>query len=252
MVEGQTDSLSRASSSDGVATSVLHLLDKVLVTLLSESATLLGIQEHIVGPDLEDLRRGAKIAVEVGRQLKVQADLVVLQGNQGQVQAWVTVEEEQQRQVHAVVGSGRGGGAWQVTSSGHLVVLNPLRLITEQLRVQAPPGLEVLVDTLTTNGQLHGGDGTLSNPVGVNADSVGSSLQGRCVRLQGNEHVTKQVTVASNHYGQARAVARAAVDRLLNSLHSKVGVALVHRLKEGNLGVTSQVNILSTVSHELH
>ena len=230
---------------------MLHLLDKVLVTLLSEAATLLSVQEHIVGPDLENLRRSAKIAVEVGRQLKVQANLVVLQGNQGQVQTRVAVEEEDQRQVHTVVG--RRSGTLQIASSHHLVVLNPLSLVAEQLRVQTPPGLEVLVDTLTTDGQLHGGHGTLSQPVHISCrHGIGSSLQGCGVRLQGNEHVTQQITVASNNHGQTGAVARAAVDGLLNSLHRKVGVTLVHRLKEGNLGVTGQVHILGTISYKLH
>ena len=76
-----------------IGAGVLQLLDQVLVTLLGEAATLLGIQVHVVGPDLE--ARGGEEGGEVVGQVEVQTNLVVLQGNQRQVQTRVAVEEEQ-------------------------------------------------------------------------------------------------------------------------------------------------------------
>ncbi len=252
VVEGQTHGLGAwvAGGGDGVTAGVLDLLDQVLVTLLSEAATLLSVQVHIVGPHLEHLGGGAEVVSEVGSQVEVQTDLVVLQGNQGQVQTGVAVEEEQQRQVHTVHVSGISGGS---RAGCHLAVVDLVGLTQEGLGVQAEPGLVVLVDALTTDGQLNGGDRTLSHPVHVDVGTGGGQIrESNLSWLQANVHVADQVAVAGDGHGHASRVGRGAVHRLLDILHSKVGVALVHSLEKGNLGLTSQVNILSTVSNQLH
>jgi len=251
VVEGQADQLGgtlRAlGSSQGVTAGVLHLLNQVLVTLLGEAATLLRVQVDVVGPHLESVG-GAEVVGVVGGQVKVQAHLVVLQGNQGQVQAWVAVEEEQQRQVHT--SRQRGGGNVGVGQGGHLAPRVLVRLVQEQLGVQAPPGLVVLVDALAANGQLDRGDGTLGNPVSVVHGVVGGQVGGD--GGQRHVHVANQVTVAGNRHGHTAVGSRGTVRRLLDHLHRKVRVALVHRLEESHLGSTSQVHILSTVSYQLH
>jgi hypothetical protein len=222
---------------DGVSAGVLHLLDQVLVTLLSEATTLLGVEVHIVGVDLESLL--VKVGVEVGREVDVDAHLVVLEGNEGQVETGVAVEEEDEGQVH-----GGGGG------SGHLGPVSLLGLVQVKLGVHAPPLLVVLVDTLATDGQLDVVDRTLSDPVAV-VGGVGSRGVGGD-RLELNVHVTDEITVAGDGDGDAAGVGGSTVDGLLDVLHREVGVALVLRLVEGDFGVASQVDILGTVSYELH
>jgi hypothetical protein len=59
---------------------VLNLLDEVLVTLLGEAATLLGVEVDVVGPDLEGV--SVKVSGELGGEIEVNADLVVLEGNE--------------------------------------------------------------------------------------------------------------------------------------------------------------------------
>ncbi len=228
---------------------MLHLLDQVLVTLLGEAATLLSVQVHVVGPHLEGVGR-AEVAGVVGGQVEVQAHLVVLQGDQGQVQAGVAVEEEQQRQVHLGWGQSRGGSRQGVGHGGHLAPGVLVGLIQEHLGVQAPPGLVVLVDALTTDGQLNGGNGTLGHPVGVEVGVVGRQNVGG--GGQSHVHVADQVAVAGNGHGHTAAAAGRAVRRLLDQLHREVGVALVHGLEESHLGVTGQVNVLSAVRNQLH
>jgi hypothetical protein len=164
VVEGQTDGLSvgvATGGRDGVAASVLHLLDQVLVTLLGETAALLGVEVDVVGPHLEYLSRGTEVVGEVCRQIEIQANLVVLQGNQWQVKAGVAVEEEQQRQVHAVH---VGGISHRGRARSHLAIVNLVRLTQENLGVETEPGLVVLVDALTADGKLHGGDGAPRPP----------------------------------------------------------------------------------------
>jgi len=249
VVEGQADQggtrLGRAG--DGVTAGVLHLLNQVLVALLGEAAALLGVQVHVVGPHLNGV--GAEVVLVVGGQVEVQAHLVVLQGNQRQVQARVAVEEEQQRQVHLGTGGGRRGQGGR----GQLAVVDLVALTQEALGVQAEPGLVVLVNALATDGQLNGSDGTLSHPAAINLGVGGRAVsQSDGGRGQGNVHVADQVAVAGDGHGHTAAVGGRAVHRLLDHLHGEVGVTLVHRLEEGHLGLTRQINILSTVSHELH
>ena len=64
---------------NGIGTSVLDLLDEVLMTLLRKSPTLLSVKVDIVGPDLEDGL--VKEGVEIGREVNIDAHLMVLQSN---------------------------------------------------------------------------------------------------------------------------------------------------------------------------
>ena len=223
---------------DGVNASVLHLLDQVLVTLLGEAATLLGVKVHVVGPHLEGL--GVEEGGEIGREVDVDAHLVVLESDEGKVETGVAVEEEDEGEEHLAL------------TRGHLTPVSLLGLIEVELGVHAPPTLVVLVDTLTTDGKLGSLDRTLSDPVAV--------LGRRVTRLAGegglggelDVHVADEITVAGNSHGDATVVGGVTVRRLLDVLHREVGVTLVHSLEEGYLGVASQVDILGTVSYELH
>jgi hypothetical protein len=229
VVVREADVLSTVTG-DGVNTGVLHLLDQVLVTLLGEAATLLGVKVDVVGPHLE----GIEVVGEGGREVDVDAHLVVLEGNQGQVETGVAVEEEDQGEVHGLT----------VDTSGHLTIVGLLSLIEVKLGVQTPPLLVVLVDTLTTNGKLDVVDGALGDPARI----PGS----RGVRHEFEVHVTNEITVTGNGNRHATGVGGSTVDGLLDVLHREVGVALVFRLVKSYLRVTSQVDILGTVSYELH
>jgi len=55
---------------DGVRPSVLHLFDQVLVALLGEAATLLGVKVDVVGPHLEDVL--VQVGLHVRREIKNQ------------------------------------------------------------------------------------------------------------------------------------------------------------------------------------
>jgi len=222
---------------DGVRTSVLDLLDQVLVALLGEAAALLGVKVDVVGPHLEHVL--VEVVLHVRREVKINADLVVLEGNEGKVETGVAVEEEDEGKVHNLA----------ILGSGHLTPVSLLGLIQVKLGVQTPPALVVLIDALTTDGKLRGGDGTLGNPArGVTGEGVGRSRVG----LELEVHVTDEITVARDSHGHATGVGGGTVDGLLDVLHREVSVALVNRLEESNLGVAGQVDILGTVSDELH
>src|SRR5210317_1462682 len=195
------------TSVDGVGTGVLNLLDQVLVTLLGEATTLLGVQVDVVGPHLE--HGGVAVGGEVGRKVNVNADLVVLERNEGQVETGVAVEEEEQGKVDSLA----------VDGSGHLAVSGLLGLIEVKLGVQTPPLLVVLVDALTTDGKLNVVDGALGDPA-----REGGGVD---IGLELDVHVTDEITVTGNGDGHAAGVRGSTVDGLLDVLHREVSVALV-------------------------
>jgi hypothetical protein len=221
---------------NGVNTSVLDLLDQVLVTLLGEAATLLGVEVHVVTPDLEGV--GVEVILELAGQIEIDADLVVLESDEGKVETGVAVEEEDQGEEHLTL------------TRGHLTPVSLLGLIEVELGVHAPPTLVVLVDTLATDGKLGSLDRTLGDPVAVNLETSDGPEGGLGGEL--DVHVADEITVAGNSHGDATVVGGVTVRRLLDVLHREVGVTLVHSLEEGYLGVASQVDILGTVSYELH
>ena len=232
VVVGEADLLG-VGGVDGVGTGVLDLLDQVLVTLLGEAATLLSVEVDVVGPHLEDT--SVKPLVEVGGQVEVETDLVVLEGNEGEVETGVAVEEEVEGEVDGLL----------TDTGGHLTVSGLLGLIEVKLGVQAPPLLVLLVDALTTDGKLNVVDGTLGHPRGASLVDAG-------LHLELDVHVADEITVTGDGHGHAAGVGGGTVDGLLDVLHREVGVALVFRLEESHLRVTGKVNILGTVSYELH
>jgi len=237
VVVREADLLGTTISGDGVGTGVLNLLDQVFVTLLGESATLFGVQVDVVGPHLE--HTSVQVGGEVGRQVEIQTDFVVLERNQRQVQSGVPVEEEDQRQVDSLA----------ITRGGHLTPRSLLGLVQVKLRVHAPPLLVVLVDALTTDGQFNVVHGTLGNPVAITSGGGDGS---RLIGLKLDVHVTNQITVTGDSHGDATRVGGGTVDGLFDVLHREVSVALVFGLEEGYLRVTGKVDILGTVSDELH
>jgi len=109
----------------------------------------------------------------------------------------------------------------------------------------------VLVDTLTTDGHFHRGDGALGDPAKIGG-SIGSVGRDAGLGLKLDIHVTDEITVAGNSDGDAAGVGGSTVDGLLDVLHREVSVALVFRLEESYLRVTGKVNVLGTVRYELH
>ena len=221
---------------DGVGTGVLDLLDEVFVTLLRKSASFLRVEIHVVGPDLESGAVGNTTGgLEVGRQIEIQSDFMVLEGDQRQRQSGVAVEEKDEWQEDLTAFNEVGG---------HLTVVSLLGLIQVKLGVQTPPLLVVLVDALATNGQFNILDGTFREP-----RIVGTSL---ITGLHFDVHVSDQITVTGNGDGDAAIGTWGTVDGLFDVFHREVGVTLVHRLEESNFWVTREIDILGTIGDELH
>ena len=224
-----------------------------------------------------DLRGDVPAEVAEVVELEVDADLVILEGDQGEGEARVAAEPELERDVESV---GRGavdvllGGVGltagavivarlatlnkEVGQHGHIAYhLGVAGLLAGLLRELIPdvePVAVVLVDALTTDLNLHGLDEVVANPVEP------AELRARAVRglerdlgESGLEVDTvDQITVALDRARYTLAEARGTVERVLDGLHGEVRVAAIDHLEESNLGVTGEVNVLGTISHELH
>ena len=230
----QSDLLGGASGGQGVSASVLDLFDQVFMTLLRESSTLFSVKVDVVTPHLQ----GGEVGAEIGGQVQVNSDFVVLQGNQWQGQSWVSVKEKDQWQKARVTLNTRGR---------HLTVVDLLTAIQVQFRVQSPPLLVVFVDSLTTDRQFSSRDGALRMPR-IHSSGNGGSR----VRSQFKVHVRDQITVSGDRDGNTTSGRGSTVDSLFDVFHRKVSVAFVNSLEESDFWVTSQVDILGAVGDELH
>ena len=237
VVVGQSDLLGPRFR-QGISTSVLNLLDQVFVTLLRESSALFSVEVHVVTPHLQ----ARHVRFKLGGQVNVDSDFVVLQSNQWQGQSWVAVEEEDEWQVNLL---GRRGD-WV---SRHLTVSELVPFGQVQFRVQSPPSLVVLIDSLTTDGQFRSRDNTLSDPVSIfrSTRDVRERLRGRF-----EVHVTDQITVSGDRDGDATRGRGGTVNSLFDGFHRKVGVAFVNRLEKSDFWVTCKVDVLGAIGDELH
>ena len=76
------------------------------MTALGKTATLFGVEVDVVGPHLE----GAGVAVggEVGREVEIHPNFVVLHSYERQVQPRIRVEEEHEREENSGTVGGSG------------------------------------------------------------------------------------------------------------------------------------------------
>ena len=233
VVVRQSDLLGSIGGTQLIRTSVLDLFDQVFMTLLRKSSTLFSVKVDVVTPHLE---RVEVRFVDTG-QVKVNSDFVVLQGNQWQGQSWVSVKEKDQWQENLFVVR---------DSRRHLTVVQLRGFVQVQFRVQSPPLLVVLVDSLTTDGQFDSGDRGFRDP------RLFSLVQRRVIHSQFNVHVRDQITISGDRDGDATGVRGGTVDSLFDVFHRKVSMAFVNSLEESDFWVTSQVDILGAVGDELH
>ena len=238
VVVGQSDLLS-TTRLQGIITSVLNLLDQVFVTLLRESSALFSVEVHVVTPHLQ----ARHVRVILRGQVNVDSDFVVLQSNQWQGQSWVSVEEEDEWQVNLL-----GRSADWVSRHLTVVELGPFGQV--QFRVQSPPSLVVLVNSLTTNGQFRSRDNTLGDPVRIICGT--GDIRQIILGSRFEVHVTDQITVSGDSDGDAAPGPGRTVHSLFDGFHRKVSVAFVNRLEKSDFWVTSQVDILGAIGDELH
>ena len=134
-----------------------------------------------------------------------------------------------------------GVEAFVVYEVGHTAVVLAVFVGAEQAVVGAEPVVVVLVNTLAADFQLHRLQHLLGGVESGTREGLGEHKL--------DHDVGDEITVAGDLGGYLTAKVDTAVDRLLDGLHGEVGVPSVHRLEEGDLRVTGQVHVLSSVRY---
>ena len=209
-----------------------------------------------------------------GVELEVDTDFVVLQSNQRQRETRVAAEPELQRDVQsvhrgaagddlrgqrltaiAVVVASRATLVDQVGQlrnvTNHLGVTGLLARLLSELVPDVEPVTIVLVNALATDFNLNVVDDVVADP--VEPAELGTRAVGRLelnLRQSSLEvHAVDQITIALDSAGNLLAEVRGTVERVLDRLHSEVGMAAIDHLEECDLRVAGQVNVLGTVSY---
>jgi hypothetical protein len=213
-----------------------------------------------------------------GANVEVNLDLVVLESNEGEGKAGVAAEPELEGDVEGGLGEGVTGsanlargvgvaGAVDISKAGvgdvgqlggvanHLVVAALLLGGHGELAPDVHPVTVLAVNALATDFNLNLRNQLLTGevePTGVHV--TGGALEALSDFGKGNLKVSavSQITVAADGAGNTPAEVSLAVESLFDRLHGKVGVPLVRDLPEGNLGITSKINVLCAIGDELH
>jgi len=271
-------------TSDRLHTSELELLNQVLVRDLGEAATLISVKVDVINPegDVAEARArvgraqslsadgtsGGLVDPQVGQSLELDVDLdfVVLKGNQGERQTDVAAEPELERHVDLATldGSGSGGSTSSLETSrltisingvltNHGEVTRALRGIDGQLRPDLEPVRVLTINELTTNLDLNLLEQVVANIVGPAEHGRGSGgAEGKVRKGSLKVHSVDKITVARDERRDTVAEVSGTVEGLLDRFNREVGMATVDHLEVGDHGVASKVDVLSTISHELH
>jgi hypothetical protein len=215
-----------------------------------------------------------------GADIKVDLDLVVLKSDEGKSQTGVAAEPELKGDIEgglreSVTGSANltrsvgfartidvvEGGVGDESELGgvadHLEVAALLLSGHGKLVPDVHPVTVLAVDALATDLNLNLRDELLTGevkPTGIDAAATRSVLKRLADLRESHLKVSavSQITVTGDGAGHTATEVSLAVESLLDRLHGEVSVTLVGNLPESDLGVTSQVNVLSAIGDKLH
>lgn len=160
-------------------------------------------------------------------------------GDEGQSQTGVAAEPELQGNVQDLTSnsSGVGSGSGEAGHvADHVGIAKLVASGLGQLVPDVQPVTVVLVNALATNLDLSILDQNVAEPVEPAEILVVISSDGG--QLHAEVHAADQITVAGHGAGDLLAPVSSTVEGLLDGLHTKVSMATVDHLEEGDLRVT--------------
>jgi len=217
-----------------------------------------------------------------GADVKVDLDLVVLKSNQRKGKTGVTAVPELKRNVKSSLGKSITGSTHLARSvrltrsinlvergvgdegklggvTNHLVVSALLLGCKSKLVPDVHPVTILTVDSLATNLNLNLRDELLTGeiqPTGINTILGGTRGINHLLVDLGESNLkistVAKITVSADGACNTASEIGLAVECLLNGLHCEVSMASVRDFPESNLRVTRKIDILGSVSYELH
>jgi len=267
------------SGIDGFITGELKLFNEVFVRNLGKTTTFISVEVDVVNIERSGFD-GREGEVSIRRpeaffgatEFKIDLDFVVLKGDKGKSKTGVAAKPELKGDIESgfrhtrskvaiteshIIGSGTSSGTVarnglnetsDVANHGSISLF-----VTSGLRKFIPdvePVTVVAVNALTTDFDFHLSDHNVPEPVKP------TELSGSGNRHTGKSdlkiHTGNKITVTRNSAGNLAAPISGTVEGLFNRFHRKVSVTTIHDFPEGNLRISGQVNILSTISDKLH
>ncbi len=284
---------------NGLVSSELELLEQVLVGVLRHLPALISVKEDVVnveggrnkgllvgrgdrhraGRGVDGVNRPEALAD--GAEIKVDLDLVVLEGNQGEGKSRVPAEPELEGHVEGglregVAGSanlgGRTSGSAGALNAGEGGVrdVGELRGVSNHLEVptlllggernlvpDVHPVSVLAINALSADLNLNLGDELLADevhPAGIDALGASRVLHGLVDLGEGHLEVgaVGKISVAGDRARHTASEVSLSGEGLLDGLHREVGVAPVRDLPEGDLRGAGQEDVLRAVSYKLH
>ena len=231
---------------------------------------------HLLGTSGGGQRTDRPEALVDGANVEIDLDFVVLKGDEGEGKAGVAAEPELERDVEGGFGKSlagsanlaRGigvaravnigeGGVANVSELGgvadHLVVAALLLGGLGELVPDVHPVAVLAVNALATDLDLNLRNELFTGkiePTGINA--AGSEALSDFGQGDLKISAVSQVTVAADGAGNTPAKVSLAVESLFDRLHGKVGVSLIRHFPEGNLRITSKIDVLCAIGDKLH
>ena len=216
-----------------------------------------------------------------GADVEVDLDFVVLKGDEREGKTGVAAEPELEGDVEGglgeciagsanlargigVAGSVNRGkrGVGDVSQLGgvadHLVVTALLLSRLSELVPDMHPVTVLAVNALATDLNLNLRDELFTGevePTGIDATLVSAGAFETLSDFGKSDlkvSAVSQITVAADSAGHATTKVGLTVKSLFNRLHSKVGVSLVRHFPEGNLRITSKIDVLCAIGDKLH
>jgi hypothetical protein len=215
---------------------------------LGESATFIGVEVDVVDVEGGGVNGSGSITHNSRgvTEFEVNLNFVVLEGNEGKGKTGVAAEPELKgNEDNAVCNIGVGGGVLnkRVGAVHHKLVTFPVTSGLGKFVPDVEPIGVVLVNTLTTDFDFDGLDEFVTSP--LNGGTGGTEL--------GLEvDAVDEITVSGDRACHLLAEVGETVEGLFDGFHREVSVSAVDNFEESNLRVTRQVDVLSTISYELH
>jgi hypothetical protein len=263
---------------------LLDLSNEILVGELSEAATLISVQKHIVNIQegiqvsllqggestagslsLEGSHNASAVGVDFASaasheeilhtaKLELKTHLVVLKGNQGQGKTSVAVKPKLQGGVETT----RQLGILNELSA-RKALSNHLLETTTGIGSEFLPNFQklsiLLINGLTSNQDGHTVNDGMTNGVGpVNKGLTVAILIGvhNGGQIKDKVDFLSQITTALNDGIELLSEPSLTLKDDLNGFLSKVGMTTIHSLEKGHLRVRSNIHILGTHTHEGH
>mgnify|MGYP007047654000 CR=1 FL=1 len=232
------------ASLNSFVTSELELFDEHFVRSLSEAAAFISIEVDVVYEErcLEVTYRVCGSHFRFSSELDVDADFVVLKSDERESESWVTVKEEDERDIELTTSE----SGCTIILCYHLLVAITLFLRSGKFGPDFEPVGVMLINLLTTDVEFNFFQETVTSRVDISFTR--SEVWESCF----NPAISDEVTIAADISGSFTAEVSVTVKGLFYRFASEVSVTAVDYFEESDLWVTSEVNILSAVSDELH